>query len=218
MLALLKIFDMIPNWVLALLLAAALAGGCVERTQHKNTKLQLSELKVQVAQVEAAREKATRAAEEANRKVEALRNSRAQEIDHVVREEKRAAGSAVRDGAATRSLLVSATAAVTAPSGGSPTVDPKALARAEQTAAALGQLLGTCDLVAQDLGRDVEDLAAQVRGLLARYESLSLSDPLLDGGEVHPRIPTLRYAVVDSPLPVALTQPLLNSYAGLDWE
>lgn len=219
MFAFLKIFDMVPGWVWAAMVLVATLAACAESNSHKTTKLKMAEYEVLVGKLEVAREKAVREAEESNRKVETLRNTRAQEIDHVIREEQRATANLVRDAAATRSMLISATAALTT-LGGSATVDPKALARAEEGAAALGQLLGTCDQVAEDLGRDVEDLASQVRGLLQRYDSLGqglagkedlflfTGNPFTYGSQVDPGLTSWRHVVVSTPLPMVSAQTL----------
>jgi hypothetical protein len=188
MTALLKAFDIVPGWVYAALLAMALAGGCVERSMHLNTKMQAAEYKQQVAEKEVLRAAAAAAAERFRHEVNMLRIQRAQEIDDALREDRRMANAAATAALPERDRLRNETAAATA-SSGQGLRDPSALARAEESARAFGRLLVSCDATAEGLARDAEDLAAQVRALIARYESLLLSpglDPSPDGGQVHP--------------------------------
>lgn len=164
-----RLIDMMPKWLLLGLLAVALAVGCTERLVISHVKVQLADAKTDLSNQKAAWEKATREASEAARKTEQTWAKRMEDTNEIVAQERSKTADAVRDGDVARSMLLAATGQYTAPSDPR---DPGALGRAEARAAALGLLLGKCDQVAADLGRNAEDLATQVRGLQQSYYTL----------------------------------------------
>lgn len=169
--AFLKLFDMVPGWVWAILLALALSVNVAQKLTLDHTKVKLAQAGQELSDVKLKHEKAAREGSEANRKIETLRTKAAEEINDVVDQERGQTARAVRDGDAARSLLVDATRRLGARSVAAPS-DPQALTRVEARAAAFGELLEKCDAVAADLGRDAEGLATQVRGLQRGYLSL----------------------------------------------
>jgi hypothetical protein len=214
----LKLFDICPGWVWAILFGLALMGGCAERNMHQGTKVKLAEAKAELAEVRAAGEKAARDLSEANRKIESTRFRVAEEVRDATHKENRGTAAAVDAGRSDRKRLLDATAAATAPSSSTATVSPQALARAEQKAAAFGKLLEQCDAVAENLGRDAEELATQVRGLQRSYNSLLATGPAAYSGQVDPNLAPDRLVVVDSVLPEALLDPVLDPAADLGGE
>jgi hypothetical protein len=204
-----KLFDIIPGWVYAILLGLALLTAAVERSSHQATKVTLAEFKTEVATQKAALADAARIATEARAELSTYREKIARKVDDEVNVEKRKTADAVAAGGATRKLLLDATARLSARSG-SGDADPGALQRAEEAAAAFGVLLGQCDKVAEDLGRDAEDLATQVRGLQQQYLSLLFkrpAGPLTNRDQVDPGFAPVWDVVVDAPLPYAASKP-----------
>jgi hypothetical protein len=221
----LKVFDIIPGWVWALVVAGALAAGFglygVEVVAHSGTKVKLAEQITETARKENERATVAQEAAELRAEVSELRAKEAQEINDEVQAEKQRTAAAVAGESAAKQRLLELTAESNRPSSSEGSGDPKALRRAEERAAAFGGLLATCDAVAESLGRDVEDLATQVRGLIRSYDSLGLRpittalDPFADREQVDPG-PRLRWdGVVDATGPDAASEPRVDLGLGL---
>lgn len=188
------IFDMVPGWVWAIFLAMAISVGCTEKLRLLDAKATAAEFKQQVAEKEAQRAVTAAQAEHLRAEVTAFRAQRAQEIHDEVYQEHRRTELAFAAGHVEHDRLQHDTETITAPSGSAGGGDTAALRRVEATARALGGLLSTCDAVAEGLGRDSEDLATQVRGLIKVHESLSVRvglrattlDPFPDRDEIYP--------------------------------
>lgn len=205
--AFLKLFDIVPGWVYAALVALALLGTCAEREVMVGAQRDAATAREEASNQKAVLAVAQAAAEESHREVDVLRLQAAQGVADHAREEFRKTEIAVAAGGAERKRLLAATAEASAPSAsGQGLRDPGALTRAEQRATAFGQLLGRCDAVAERVGRYAEDLATQVRGLQRQYASLrpTGSDPLPDRDQVDPGAAANGDRVVDAPQPLLL--------------
>lgn len=210
----LAIFDIIPSWCYALAIAVLTLVLGAEKLSHDHTKIEAANFKVQVEQRETARASAVAVAEHLRAENATLRAMRAQEINDALQDERKRTAVAVAAGADTRRLLIDATARAAGRREGD--TDSQALSRATETAAAYGKLLERCDAVAENLGRNAEDLASQVRGLIKVYESLLLSgSPVANGGQVDPGTATGRDVVVDTTLPVLAVDPAVNGKLSL---
>lgn len=166
--------SLIPSWLWAAALSAAMLVNCASQVQLSKQKLVTADLKTQHAELRAAQEQAARQQSEMFRALEITRTNHVAEISAKVSSEQRKTAAAIRAGDSVRSVLIDTTAALATASADG-TCDPTTLRRAEDRATAFGRLLGTCDQVAGDLGRASEELASQVRGLQAIYEGLRSS-------------------------------------------
>lgn len=192
----LKIFDVIPGWVYSAALAAMLIFAGLQHEEAVTYENKLEQAKTHDAQMEVIRATTAREATEAKLALSSFRATHTQEVNDAVHVEKEKTRLANAAGAVTRKLLTDATAALSTRSDQA-AADPEATRRAEHRADVFGELLGTCDAVAADLGGKAEGLATQVRGLLAYYKLAGLDkipatlDPLPDGDKANPGAATL---------------------------
>ena len=157
-------------WVIAGLLI--LLG--VQQLRVEHAKTEAANAVSSMNQYKADYEKAFRESETARAQLNEYRTLAAAKVDSDVAREKEArAAERAPTGVVTRARGVSehAIAVATAPSGATG-CDSTAVARAEQTAALLGNLLTQAYREADGDVQELEELATQVRGLQARYNSL----------------------------------------------
>lgn len=183
----LKLFDIVPGFVWALMLAGALVmagvakmGHNSEIARHADTKVEYHTYQLNAEKRENVRAQFALAEGEKQRELERNRSKAAQETQNALLAEtsRTAAARAVaveRGRVRGDDIARFATgSAVGGQSGGNPAADPGATERA----LTLGRLLATCRTEGDGDAGELEDLASQVRGLKARYLSLSpLSSP-----------------------------------------
>lgn len=182
---LLKIFDIVPGWIYALVIAALLAGGgtllavekgklALEQKDHAQTRLDFANYQKAVYERENQRTQAAMQEQEAKREVERNRSKAAQEsMNALLNETARVAADRARadERGRMRDNLIDAVTARSS-GGGQGGGDPAALRRAEEAAATTGSLLKTCRAEGRSDGAEFEALAGQLRSVISQYESL----------------------------------------------
>lgn len=202
--------EVVPGGVWAIIAAFLVLSSCSKGNEIAALNTAIGQERQAVAAKEAERARVALEATQLRAEISAFRAQRAQEISDATHREFRQTELAIVAEQPVRDQLRNDTAALTAASSGTGVRDPRAPQRAEETARALGGLLEACDAVAEGLGRDVEDLATQVRGLIAGYESLLVNpalDPAPDRDKVHPGPGLRRNDVVLTALPYAPHKP-----------
>lgn len=172
MTAIFALLDLIPRWLLAALLAASLAHGCVISHQRDSARSDLKSEKLARATETAARELAARKATDEVRKIEQDRVAKAQQIAVATAREKSAVQLALRAALADADGLRSAIE-LYASGGGTAPSNTGSEPRIDDRATVLGQLLATCQREAVEDAGIAEGLATQVRGLQSAYKSLT---------------------------------------------
>lgn len=97
MTALLKVFDILPGWIWALLLAGALALGGVEHVRGNNARTELFKVRAEFAEAAAKAAEAVRKAEQAAREEEQRRERAKDEIEDAANQRIELANAAARD-------------------------------------------------------------------------------------------------------------------------
>lgn len=164
------IFDIVPGWVYALIVAGLTLTLGAQRMHLLSVQTKLAEVKQEFAEYVSEVEKNAAKNSEINRKIESQRNADARKAVEDMTHEKQKTKDAVASATSFRDGLYKLTDSTT--SGGKGSGDSNPLGGGVKAAPAFGGLLQTCDRVAENLGRDAEDLATQVRALQVRYSSL----------------------------------------------
>jgi len=173
--------DMVPSFVWALLVAGLLATTCAERNVALGTKVKLaqsqqsfSEYREKDAEREQERAHIALVFQQGQADLERFRNKAAADAEERVRNEKAASAAALLKSAGRERLLKSTIDQFTAAraDGGQACRDSEAFKRSQEGAATLGLLLETCRREGSEDARELEDLAAQIRGIKAIHESL----------------------------------------------
>lgn len=182
----LKVFDLVPGWVWAMLLTGALLSTCAqrgmlleERGAHAATKVSFKDYEARMERRENERAQTALVEAENQRELERNRRLAAQEAQNVLLAETARTAAARAAADTRRSLLGQTIDALTAPSaaGGQVSGDTAALRRAEETAAVLGRLLKACRAEGDGDAGELEQLAGQIRGLITQYEGLLAPPP-----------------------------------------
>jgi hypothetical protein len=180
------LLDMVPSVVWLGLVVAAVLVNCStghklerEKSAHKITTTNFADYRSAAEKRENERAQLALAKVEEQRELERFRNKAATETQNALLAETARTAAARALFAERQRVLDNAIDRFAAPSpaGGQGGGDPAAVARAEEKASTLGRLLKTCRAEGRDDAGELEDLASQVRGLIAQYESLLLRPP-----------------------------------------
>lgn len=146
----LKIFDIVPGWLYALICAGALAWGGAQTWRVHSLKSDVASIKQAQAEALAAAEKAAR--EETDR-LQGVKDAAIAEAERRARDNAAAAGRAQSELARLRNLLSKVP---------SDSADPACKAAADR-AAAIGELLGTCSERYTDVAGKADAHASDLR-------------------------------------------------------
>lgn len=177
MTAILKLFDIVPGWVYALICAALLLTAGVERARGQHARTQLAEVKAQIATERANAAEAARKAEQEARAEENRRQAATRKvIDDAQAQAESARADAVAAGAAADSLRQRVAALVAAAHRGTGNPAAGERSKGEPDSAALDVLagvLGRADSAAGELATYADRLRIAGQACERQYDALT---------------------------------------------